>query len=309
MTVFYILAPMVIIIAIGYLTVLKGFFSTSFVSDAGKFVLFFSLPAVIFNGVVKLDIQNALNMHYMIIYALSALSSMLLAIVVSHQFLKLNWKECFINGLGSGVANSAFIGLPIVMFTFDGRLTEAFIMCVLIENTVLIPVSLILLELSSGRGVGLREQIKQISRRLLKNPIIIAILGALFFNLISIELPQVAEDTLGIISKTSVALALFVIGGMLAQSFIISNVSRTLLVAGIKLIISPCLVLLFVLIWPISHDLKYALIIFCATPMLSIYPILGSLYGQQLFCASTLVVTTVLSGVTLSVIIYLMTYN
>jgi len=42
-------------------------------------------------------------------------------------------------------------------------------------------------------------------------------------------------------------------------------------------------------------DLKVAVIIFASVPMFSIYPIIGGEYGEQSFCASTLLITTVLS--------------
>lgn len=309
MSVYEILLPLILIVAAGFLTTKNGFFSRHFIGDVSKFVLYISLPAVIFGSVTQLDLSEAINKNYMLIYAVGGLLCMTIAVLYSRLIMKLKWQDCFINALGSGMPNSAFIGFPIVLSIFDGQYAEAFLMSVLIENLVFIPVCLVLLEFSNETDSSLKDQLIEIGNRLRKNPIIISITLALSINLLGIQMPFVIEESVGILAKTSVALALFAIGGILGQSLVLNQKSRIALVTSIKLVCFPIIALGLLLVWPVEGDLKYVLLIFCASPMLSIYPILGGIYKQQNFCANTLIITTLASAFTLSIVVSLITHN
>ncbi|MCA0934167.1 AEC family transporter [Vibrio alginolyticus] len=303
MAVINVLLPLAMIVAAGVFTTKIRFFATGFHADIGKFVLYFSLPAVILINLSQLDIQNAIEPNFVLVYAMSGLMSMGFAFAVSKQGLKSDWKDACINALGSGMPNSAFVAFPIVLSLFDGKFIEAFLMCVLVENILFIPLCLLLLEISYSAKTSTLEQIKSIAKRIGSNPIIIAIVVALSMNLLNVSFPDFIMKSADWFSNTAVALALFSIGGALGQSFNVQEKTRTALVAGTKLIIFPILTIGLLEIFPIAGDLRTVLIIFAAAPMLTIYPILGSIYYQQKFCVNTLVTTTLVSGITLSAVV------
>ncbi|WP_238322241.1 AEC family transporter [Vibrio mexicanus] len=125
MPVIEILLPLFICVAVGFIAVRRAFVYEKFIKDVSRFVLYISLPAVIFISVTQLDLQQAMNGNYVLVYAISGLLSMLLAIYVSRKFLKLGWLDTYINSLGSGMPNSAFVGFPIILAIFDGGMAEA----------------------------------------------------------------------------------------------------------------------------------------------------------------------------------------
>ena len=168
MSVYEILLPLILIVAAGFLTTKNGFFTRHFIGDVSKFVLYISLPAVIFGSVTQLNLSEAINKNYMLIYAVGGLLCMTIAVLYSRLIMKLKWQDCFINALGSGMPNSAFIGFPIVLSIFNGQYAEAFLMSVLIENLVFIPVCLVLLEFSNETDSSLKDQLIEIVKLNLK---------------------------------------------------------------------------------------------------------------------------------------------
>ncbi|MDK9761341.1 AEC family transporter [Vibrio sp. D420a] len=307
MFVFEVLLPLIFIVAVGFLSTKKGFFSQQFVAEVSKFVLYVSLPAVIISSLSSIELGQVIHVNFMLVYAIAGLSAMTVAILVSKGLLKSTWTESFINGLGSGMPNSAFVGFPVVLSLYDGQFIEAFLMCVLIENLVFIPLSLISLEFAQGRSSSIGEQLKVVAGRISRNPIILAISFALVVNITGIRLPEFVADGVSIFAKTSVALALFAIGGALGQSLKFEQFRRIAFVTSMKLVFFPLIVVALLMTLPVEGDLKYVLLIFAASPMLSIYPILGGLYQQQRFCLNTLIITTVASGLSLSVVIAITT--
>ncbi|MGP8305637.1 AEC family transporter [Vibrio sp. YIC-376] len=303
MAVMDVLLPLAMIVAAGFYTTKIRFFSQGFHADIGKFVLYFSLPAVILINLSQLDIQHAIELNFVSVYAMSGIISMGFALVVSKKILRSDWKDACINALGSGMPNSAFVAFPIVLSLFGGRFIEAFLMCVLVENLLFMPLCLLLLEISHSVKTNTLEKTKSIAKRIGRNPIIIAIVIALLINILGLTLPDFIIQSADWFSNTAVALALFAIGGALGQSFKIEEKRRTALVSITKLIVFPMISIGLLTIFPISGELKQVLIIFAAAPMLTIYPILGSIYYQQKFCVNTLVTTTLASGITLSIVV------
>ncbi|WDG09817.1 AEC family transporter [Vibrio campbellii] len=305
MFVLEVLLPLILIVVAGFLSTKKGVFSHQFIAETSKFVLYVSLPAVIISSLTSIELGKIIDTNFMLVYAVAGLSAMAIAILTSRHLLKCNWTESFINGLGSGMPNSAFIGLPVVLSLYNGQYVEAFLMCVLVENLVLIPTCLVLLECAQGKTSTWQSQVKVVAGRIGRNPIILAISFSLLVNITGIALPSFLADSLSIFAKTSIALALFAIGGALGQSLRFEQYRRIAFVSSMKLIFFPLMVLALLSLIPIEGELKYVLLIFSASPMLSIYPILGGLYQQQRFCLNTLIITTIASGISLSVIISL----
>jgi predicted permease len=60
---------------------------------------------------------------------------------------------------------------------------------------------------------------------------------------------------------------------------------------------------------PDDPELRAAAVIFAATPMLSIYPILAQKYGFEEMCAAALLLATVLSFGTISLVLWIISHG
>jgi predicted permease len=143
-------------------------------------------------------------------------------------------------------------------------------------------------------------------RGLLRNPLILAILGGFACSLLQLRLPLPVARVVDLFAGASGPVALFVIGGTLVGLRPGGDLPRILWVSAGKLILHPLAVALA--LWaflPGDPLLQAAGVIIAALPMFSIFPIIAQKYDEQSWCASTLLVATLGSFVTLSVVLWL----
>lgn len=172
------------------------------------------------------------------------------------------------------------------------------------------PLALILIEYGkrdTGTGEPLLQVWRRIFMRILRSPLIIAILAGLICASLQLSIPSALDRSLEMLAMASVGTALFVIGGSLVGTRVNDSLGSISLVAAGKLLLHPLLMLLLVMLWrDFDPQLEKAVILAAAMPMLSVFPIIGGNYGYGRQCAGMLLVTTALSFITLTLILALM---
>lgn len=298
-------SPIFFLILVGYLGVRQGLIPKESLLGLSRFVLYFALPSLVFTKVLSMDLGQVINPQYMAIYAVSGIGAFCFTVVVSRVLFKDKWDMAGIRGMGSSMPNSSFIGLPVLLQLFGHAPTQAFAMAVMVENIVLMPVGLIFIETALGHKQSRGGVFLSVAKRVITNPIILAVSLGVIGSLVDLSLPVFIARGLDMLAASSVAAALIVIGGSLVGVSVKGNVRKMSVVAFSKLFVFPSLAVILVSsLPPMSHELRLSVILFSAVPMFSIYPIIGGQYGERSFCASTLLITTVLSFVTLSLLLH-----
>ena len=181
-------------------------------------------------------------------------------------------------------------------------------MSLVVENILFLPVGLILIEslYHQEPGVG-RKVLLNVAKRIASNPIILAVFTGVIMSLLGVSLPNFMGGGLELLASAAAPCALIVIGGSLVGVVIRGSKIRTALVASVKLVIFPLVVFAGLQAFPaMPFELKVSALLFAAMPMFSIYPIIGETYGQRSFCASTLLITTVLSFFSISALLFIL---
>lgn len=295
-------APIFFLVLLGYLGVRFGFIPKAGLPGLGRYVLYFSLPALVFTKLLEMDLVKLINLQFMAVYAAGGLLTSLVVILISRYVFKDAWESSGVRGMGASVPNSVFIGLPILLQIFAHPPTQAFAMAIVVENIIFIPVGIIFIEAMLGRKHKSHEHfLKPVFKRISTNPIIISVVLGVVCSLLGLKLPAFLDSGLNMLAKGTASVALLVIGGSLVGVSLKGSISQMFLVAAGKLLLFPLIIFcLLSVVTGIPVELKMALIVFAAVPMFSIYPIIGGEYGEQDFCSSALMITTVLSFFTLS---------
>jgi predicted permease len=208
--------------------------------------------------------------------------------------------------MGMTCSNSGFVGFPIMLLTLPSVAGVALALNMLVENILLLPLLMSLAEHREEAGGGRLRAIGQSILRLRKNPLILAIFAAFVLSLLELQLPAAVSRTVALFSQASSAVSLFVIGGTLYGLSAKGMRSKIIPITLGKLVLHPLLVwlaltLAVLLGMPaLPADLRTALLLTAALPIMSIYPILGMRHGHEGFCAAALLATTTLSFFTLS---------
>lgn len=303
-------APIFIIIGFGYLAVKSGLMPREAMPLLGRFVLYFTLPALIFGTLSQMQVSEVIQFDFLTIYAIGSLGALLGGIALNRLIFNTDLAEASVRGMGMSASNSAFIGYPVLLQVFGSAPTQPFTMALLVENILILPLALILIEYGkrdAGTGEPLLQVWRRIFMRILRSPLIIAILAGLICASLQLSIPSALDRSLEMLAMASVGTALFVIGGSLVGTRVNDSLGSISLVAAGKLLLHPLLILLLVMLWrDFDPQLEKAVILAAAMPMLSVFPIIGSNYGYGRQCAGMLLVTTALSFITLTLILALM---
>ena len=306
---FLITAPIFALIAIGYVAVRTGLVPRGVVPGIGQFVLYFAVPALIFRALLNADFGQVLNAGYLIAYAAGCMGTFVLIYGLLRFGMKRPITECGLKAFGSSFPNSIFIGFPILLHLFNEVPTAAFTMALLVENFVIFPAALIVMDIGAadGQARGLGGTLKSIGERLIKNPILVAIVAGSLGSGFGVQLPGIIEKIVDMLAQASPAAALFFIGGVLVGADIKGRLGSIATVTLARLVVNPLLVAVFMYTLPgIDPRLQVSAIIIAAAPMLAIYPIIGSKYGMAEESASTLLLATAASFVTISITLWVL---
>ncbi|WP_191602712.1 AEC family transporter [Marinomonas algicola] len=298
-------APIFFLILLGFIAVRFSFIPQSSLMGLSRFVLYLALPALIFEKLSSMKIHEVIHIDYLVVYACGGLFTFFTTVVLSWKLLKNDLVSSGIQGVGACMSNSAFIGFPVLLQFFDQPLTQAFVMALMVENLILLPVCLIFIETMLGKDKSKEESLAiVVGRRIATNPLLIALICGLLFSILNLSPPTFISHGLELLAAGAASAALIVIGGSLVGVSIKGHLKPIFLVAFAKLMIFPAIIALLLLLTPtMPPELKVAMIIFAAMPMFSTYPIVCGEYGARSFCASTLLATTTLSFITLSLLL------
>lgn len=304
-------APIFVLISIGYLAVKTGVIPQATMPGMGRFVLHFSLPALIFTTISQMEFGEVINTSYLVVYGLASLLALFLGLAFSHFVRGESLATSGVMGLGMAMSNSAFIGYPVLLQVFGEPPVQAFTMSLMVENILIMPIALTIIEYGQRdkhAAASAASSVLGVLKRLVRNPLLLAIAAGMLVSLLDFSLPGVVESSFDMLARASVAVALFAIGGTLVGNPIRGDVGSIGTVLAGKLLIHPLLVFLLLMLVPdLSAELRLSMILLSAMPMLSVFPIIGSNYGLGRLCASTLLITTVVSFLSLTVLLALLT--
>ena len=298
--------PIYFSMAIGFIATRLGLFAKTDRQVFGKFIINIAVPAMLFKAMSERPSSEILNVNYMLTYLAGTLALACLGLFWCRSIARLDPTTSAFYTMGMTCSNSVFIGYPVILLTVAPIAGVAMALNTILENFVVIPLMLALAEsgrVKSGRWYAV---IGKSLLRLLSNPMIIGMLGGILFSLLGWTLPRPLAQTVNMFAMATGALSLFFIGCTLA-GFPLRGMARKVMPVVIgKLILHPLAVSLALLVLPLlgmptlDPEMRTAALLMAAVPMLSMYPILAQMYGQEDFSAAALLVTTIVSFFTLS---------
>ena len=295
--------PIFLLIAIGYAAVRWRVLPYEAIPGLGRFVLYFAMPGLILHTLSSMQFSEVLDFSFIIAYGLGSLLMLGLGLLISLKVFKNEPVLAALKAMGVSMSNTPYFGFPVLLQVVGGTAAQAFSMALLVETILIIPLCMALLEFATSRstGISLGRVLIKLHKRMLSNPLLIAIVVGMLISALDITLPDPVNITLEMLGRSSATVALFVIGASLVDSPLKGKLGGiTPMLIG-KLIAHPLMVVF--LIWllpPFDPKLQLAAVLLAAMPMMSIYPIFGSQYGYRNFTASTLMLTTVCAFFTIS---------
>jgi len=299
--------PLFLLIALGALAVRAGWMPREGTVAMGRYVLSFALPALMFKALAQRPLDDIIVAPFLVAYVAGSLIAFAIGLGVATAVRRTPLFDNAFFGLGVSMSNSGYLGYALIAQLLGETALNAVAMAILTEVLVILPLTLILIEVHHSREHhGMLHTLGKVVRMVAQNPLLLAIGLGLLFSGFGVHLPGALSGTVDLLAGSAAAVALFAIGGNLAGQRLHHGLDGALAIAAGKLLLHPAAVLLMLALVPaFDPTLTQAAVILAGLPMVTIFPLLAQRYGQGERCASALLVTTLASFVTLNLGIWL----
>ena len=296
---FRVVAPLLILMAIGVLVRKTGLISEAGFRSANKLVLYVAIPTLIIKNILTCDLSGLADVRFTVFLTVSLL--LLFGVLMAAVPLFCRDKKrrgVVIQGLYR--TNDAVYGLVIG----SALLGEAHMAAVSFAIALSVPIYNILgtipLELNSGGRPNAGKMIGNV----VKNPIVLAVLAGVLvralMEIFSFSLPAVLDKPLSSLSAMCSPLAFVVLGGLISFSAVKKNYAVLAVCAAVRLVVIPAAALGAALLCGFSGaQLVAVLLIFGAPTSMASFPIACGYDCDSELAGELVAVTTVFSLLTM----------
>lgn len=209
------LGPIILGLLVGWLTGKYGFIKREYSQAFADFVVKIALPFALFLAATQASPSIFYNIDYLLALALGLLISYLIGFLGGKFFFKHDKKNSAMQALSASFPDMAYCGPPVLLATVGSSGLIAMVIGNLIYTIIILPFTMMIISgTKQGKGI-FQSLLNAISQPLVFLPIFGAILAIL-----GIKLPEILQNSVNEIGKTSGGVALFFLG---------------LLISGIKL--------------------------------------------------------------------------
>jgi predicted permease len=296
------LVPVFLIIICGYVFKRTGFPGDDFWPGVERIVYYFLYPALLFSSSAgaSWEFFSVASMVWAILTALFVMGTLLLLL---RPYLTEN-AASFTSVFQGSLRFTSYIGFAAAFALFGDEglyLAAVFI-------TVMIPLVNILSVMVLVRYGGQQGGWHWIFITVVKNPLILACLAGMAFNLLGLQLPQAAANLAAILGKGSLPLGLLAVGASLQLSSIKRSGREVLAASVLKLVLMPLLMWLSCTAFRVDSLSTSVAVLFAALPGSPLSYILAKqLGGDTRLMATIIAVQTGVSMVSLPLVIALTT--
>lgn len=236
-----IVAPVFLIIALGFLLKKVKIINETFVTVTSKFVFNVSLPALIFMELYNIDFGAVVDPGQIIYVYIGTLVMFFAIWAISIPFIK-DGKDLSVFVQGAYRSNYAIVGLAIIsnLFGSTGLGKASLLLAFILPLYNILAVVILTVPMRKERKLNLTGTIKEI----ITNPLILAVITSLPFSYLKINLPDVIISTGNLLSDVALPLALIGIGGSMNFTHLKNASGLAFTSSAIKIVLIP-LVLVF----------------------------------------------------------------
>ncbi len=213
--------------------------SEASIAGVNAFVFYFALPAFIFNLLATSPLTEVVNGPFVAAYLGTGLVVFAAAALLGRLLFEVHRSEAALQGSAAVLGNTGYMGIPLVAAAFGDRAAIPLVLGLTLEATVLIPLTIILVEAQKGRGGGYSKLLGSVAGAMVRNPIIIAIFAGVLVSATGLGLPTPIENFTDLLGRAAGPCALFALGATLTSFPISTGIGEVSYMTFFKLLIHP----------------------------------------------------------------------
>ena len=298
--------PVFLVIVLGYILKRIGMLTEEFVKSANKFNFTVTLPAMLFTDLMNTDIRGTFDPEYVGYCAVVTVIAFAAMWAGAKVFLK--DKSLIGEFVQAGYRSSAAVlGAAFIknIYGNSGMAPIMIIGCVPLFNVFAVTV----LTFENGSSGTRGEHIKKSLINIAKNPIILSIAAGVLASLVRLNLPEMADKTLGFLADMASPLALIAIGAGFEAKTAAASLKPAAAASFIKLVVLPAVFLPAAVKLGFRAEEMVALIIMLGSPTTpSSYIMAKNMGSKGALTTNAIVLTTFFSSFTMTFWIFIMRY-
>ncbi|BAM89817.1 putative malonate transporter [Bradyrhizobium oligotrophicum S58] len=271
------------------------------------FLLYVSLPALMFNLIARTPFAELRNPLFLIATTLATMLTFTLALVLGKVIGRLSLREATMAGLAGGYGNIGYMGpgLALSVLGTQAAAPTALIFCC--DSIFLFSIVPLLMELTERDHASLVHALRTVLRQILQNPLIMATVAGILAAAFQFHPPTVLDRTLQFLQNAAAPTALFALGVTVALRPFERLPWEVPVLTGVKLVIHPLLSFgLMLLFGPFAQPWAATAVLMAALPpALNVFVIARQHDSWIEPASSAVLIGTFASVVTLTTVMWL----
>ena len=303
MHILQVLAPSMMLIALGAGLAWIRFLGKPFIVELNKLAFWIALPSLIFRAAAHAGSPTAATLVLIgAVAAPTVLAALLGWLAAGVTRIPVSARSTFV--ASSFFGNLAYIGIPILAHSLGrialGDAPE------LLATSVIVMTAMTVINNALAVAVfqGGKFDALSLARRVLVNPLVIAGCLGILYGMSGLAVPPAPDQVLQSLGATAVPLALLCIGGSLEMTSLRGHISWIAGVSVLKVLAFPLIA------WAITRALALnpadtrVVLIFCACPTAVVaYTMASQMGGDEPLAAGAIAASTVASFASLAVVL------
>ena len=298
------LLPILFCACLGWIGGRLNLFGPRATTTLSSFVVTFALPLALFLAAAHARPEQLTDAAYAASLAVGLLGTYFLGILLGRFVFRHDLRASVLEGLSCGFPNMAYCGPPVLIAAVGAQGLLAVIVGNLIVTVIMLPLTMVILQLAAPATVGNNDsEIQLVERSLfgaLKQPLVwLPVLGA-GLAIAGVRIPDLIDKSVEQIGQAAGGAALFTLGLMLAQNPV--RLGRDVLAnIGLKNVLQPALLLAAALAFRLESTLAKEVFLVGVMPSATAASVLAQRYGAYVQeAAATTAVSTFCSIISIS---------
>lgn len=300
------LFPVFALIALGAALKRFGMTSDAFYTVTDRLIYFIFFPILLF---WKIGTATQSFTPEAIRFYLSVIGAVISIYIVSTLFIRIARVPAFKAGSFSQSCYrfNSYVGMAVILSVLGEAGVARFGVLIGLVIPLINVLSVTTLIWFSAAPGHLGHRLRTTIISILTNPLVIGCTAGLLYAALINRFPLFIESTLRLGASVTLPLALLSIGGGLTPQTVKRHLGLASVAAGFKLVMLPLTGYLFMRLAGVAgNDLGVGLIYFALPTSTAIYVLSGQLKSDTEFASAAIVLSTVLSFISLSVVLWLL---
>jgi len=245
-----IVLPVFGMIALGYLTAWSGLLRRETGEALSDFVFVIAIPVLIFRTLAAAVFDGASPWGLWAAYFTVFTLMWAIGTAIIRRLFARDARAGVVGGMSAAYGNTVLVGIPLSIAAYGDAGAVAMALIIAVHLPLMMTASAILIVRAERRdGVahaepGARTMIRVLGLNLLRNPMVIGLVLGGLWHVLGVPLTGLPRTMVDRIADVAATLALFAMGMSLRNYGIRGNIRPGLVLAALKLLLMPALVLI-----------------------------------------------------------------